>query len=166
MSERSLVIREIDPTSLSEVTLIAERMRETLVEVLGAQEGQDMYTIKWLIERVKWHLNPDEVIGQVFVAENAAGEVVGHTIVRIDDDGEGQAIGLFSTTFVDPASRNLGTASALLARGERWMIEQGMREALTYTEEGNIKLQKLYLGHGYTMSPMPKRFVKLAKPLN
>ena len=123
-----------------------------------------MYTLDWLQRRVRWHIEAREVVAQVFVAEDPRGQLVGHTIVRIDRD-DGQEIGLFSTTFVDPASRRFGVAKALLDRGEQWMVEQGMSVAVTYTEEFNTKLQQLYMSRGYSMSPMPKRFVKLAKTL-
>ncbi|MEE2834662.1 MAG: hypothetical protein VYB65_01430 [Myxococcota bacterium] len=56
-------------------------------------------------------------------------------------------------------------AIRLLATGERWMLEQGLSVAATYTEENNTKLQQLYLGRGYSMTEMPKSFVKLAKAL-
>ncbi len=140
-------------------------MRQTLVEVLGEEEGGSMYTLDWLQRRVRWHIEAREVVARVFVAEDAGGQLVGHTIVRIDRDDDGQEIGLFSTTFVDPASRRFGVAKALLDRGERWMVEQGMSVAVTCTEEFNTKLQQLYMSRGYSMSPMSERFVKLAKTL-
>lgn len=158
-------IREIDPHSPAEVEIVAARMRETLVEVLGEETGRSMYTMDWLIQRVRWHLDPNASTGAVFLSENGEGQVTGHTIVRIDADEAGKTIGLFSTTFVEPGSRNRGVARGLLARGERWMIERGMTEAVTYTDQDNAKLQKLYIGAGYALSAAPKGFVKLSKPL-
>ena len=144
---------------------MAQRMRQTLVEVLDEERGNSMYTMEWLIKRVLWHLEPTEVVGQVFVAENAQSNIVGHTIVRIDSDDDGNDIGLFSTTYVEPASRRFGVAKLLLKQGEEWMRQHGMPEAVTYTDKDNVKLQNLYLTYGYKMSEMPKGFVKLARPL-
>jgi GNAT superfamily N-acetyltransferase len=160
-----VLIRELNPQSPGEVELVARRMRETLVEVLGDDRGSGMYTLDWLKARVLWHLDPDQVKGQVFVAEDSEGAVVGHTIVRVDQEDEGGPVGLFSTTYVDPTARRAGVARALLRHGERWMEAQGMQTAVTYTDADNHKLQKLYTTNGYTMSPMPNQFVKLQRTL-
>ena len=165
MSE-SIVIRPIDSTLVSEIELVASRMRETLIEVLGEERGADMYSLDWLAQRVRWHLDPSQVLGQVFLAVNADKHICGHTIVRKDKDDDGARIGLFTTTYVEPASRRHGVAKLLLDQGEAWIREHDLSEAVTYTEKDNIKLQNLYLEHGYKLSPMPKDFVKLAKSLD
>lgn len=159
-------IRVIDPGAAGEVALVAARMRETLVEVLGEEVGSAMYTMDWLVERVLWHLDAGRCTGQVFLAERGDGHIAGHTIVRLDVDAQGQPSGLFSTTYVEPASRRTGVAIALLARGEAWMREQGMTEAVTFTDTFNAKLQTLYIGQGYAMSVAGGGFVKLAKRLD
>lgn len=158
-------IRAVDPAAQDDVEIIAERMLTTLVEVLGEEAGGSMYTLEDTTQRVLWHLDPDEVVAQVFVAETAQGDIAGHTIVRIDDDGEGREIGLFATTYVVPECRGAGVASSLLDAGEAWMLEQGQVLAATYTDKQNTKLQRLYLGRGYRMTTMPNDFVKLAKSL-
>ncbi len=158
-------IRAIDSSATDAIELIAKRMLLTLIEVLGEERGGSMYTLEETIERVLWHFHSDEVVAKVFVAENAKDEIVGHTIVRIDADDEGKDIGLFATTYVTPEVRRAGVAIRLLETGEHWMLEQGLSVAATYTEENNTKLQKLYLKRGYSMTEMPKKFVKLAKAL-
>lgn len=174
VNSRAISVRPIDPRADEEVALVAHRMRETLIEVLGEERGGTMYSMDWLVQRVRWHLDPGSVVGQVFVAETAAGDIVGHTIVRIEPDAHddppasdagGQEIGLFSTTFVDPSVRRLGVATQLLDAGERWMRERGMPLSVTYTDADNVKLQRLYIRHGYTLSEMPEHFVKLTKRL-
>lgn len=50
-------IREIDPILINEIELVATRMRQTLVEVLGPEKGTALYTMEWLLERVRWHLD-------------------------------------------------------------------------------------------------------------
>lgn len=159
-------IRPINPDSTDEITLVAARMRQTLCEVLGVARGESMYSMAWLIGRMRWHLDPDSVIGQVFLAENAAGDIVGHTIVRLEPVESDGTIGLFSTTYVAPDARRQGVAARLLRQGEQWMRDHGMAQAVTYTDQDNVKLQTLYRRHGYRMTPMPDAFVKLSKPLD
>ena len=130
-------IRAINPQSSAEVELVAVRMRQTLVEVLGEEVGGNMYTMDWLVQRVFWHLDPSQCVGQVFLAEDDDGHIIGHTIVRIERDGTDGVVGLFSTFFVEPGSRNRSTATSLVAHGERWMMDHGMRTARTYTAETN-----------------------------
>ncbi|WP_053231592.1 GNAT family N-acetyltransferase [Sandaracinus amylolyticus] len=159
-------IREIDPTSDEEIEIVARRMRETLVEVLGAERGTAMYTMEWLRDRVRFHLDPARSTAVVYLAEDASGHVTGHTIVRLDVDEAERPVGLFSTTFVEPACRRSSIASELLRRGEAWIREQRMPRAITYTDEHNVKLIRLYEKHGYTRSPMGSAMVQLAKPLD
>jgi GNAT superfamily N-acetyltransferase len=158
-------IRAIDPGNAAEVELVAARMRQTLVEVLGDETGRSLYTMDWLIQRVRWHLDPAKSTAAVFLAETREGRVTGHTIVRIECDDAGKAFGLFSTTFVEPESRRLAVATQLLLRGEAWMRAHGMTEAATYTAETNAKLIGLYHKHGYAIVETRSEMVRLAKVL-
>ncbi len=158
-------IRPIDPSSTAEIALVARRMRETLVEVLGEARGTSLYTMDWLTQRVKWHLDPAESTAQVFLAERDDGHVAGHTIVRVDQDDEGRPIGLFSTTFVEPAERRSGLAERLLLRGEAWMVEHGMTVAVTDTSDANVKLINLFEKHGYRIVHRSAAMVRLARTL-
>jgi GNAT superfamily N-acetyltransferase len=158
-------IRAIDPSSPAEVDLVAVRMRQTLIEVLGEERGRAFYTMAWLRRRVLWHLNPDKSTAQVFLSENSAGHVTGHTIVRVERDDDGREIGLFSTFFVEPESRRTAVATSLLRRGEEWMRQHGMTEAVTYTSDSNVKLINLLGKHGYKIVDSGSEMVRLAKPL-
>ena len=163
-------VRPIDPRADAEIDLVAARMRETLVEVLGEARGGSMYTMEWLRQRVLFHLDPRRSTAQVFLAEDVDGAVTGHTIVRVERGDDGRAFGLFSTTFVAPAWRRRATATALLLRGEAWMIDQGLPEAATWTSDANVKLIALYRKHGYAIVELGKDetgagMVRLAKPL-
>ncbi len=164
-TETVVNIRPIDPTSEMEVTKVARCMQLTLVEVLGEAQGLSMYPVDWLEQRVRWHLNTDEVTGQVFVAQTSTDEIIGHTIVRIDSDDEGNSIGLFSTTYIDPEWRNRGVASQLIGQGEGWMEQHQMTRFVTYTDKNNTKLQRLFSRHGYDLSPMDRDFVMLSKQI-
>jgi GNAT superfamily N-acetyltransferase len=142
-------IREIDPASASEIALVAQRMRQTLVEVEGEVVGAGLYTMEWLQDRVRWHLDAVSCTGKVFLAVSVQNKIVGHTIVRVEKDGLGESFGLFSTTFVDPEARRQAVADTLLQHGERWMVEQRMALAATWTSAANEKLIRLYAKHGY-----------------
>jgi GNAT superfamily N-acetyltransferase len=140
-------IRPLDPASEEEIALVARRMRATLAEVVGAARGPEMFTLEWLMERVRWHLEPSRAA--VFLAEHG-GAIVGHTIVR-EQPWRGGPSGLFSTTYVAPEARRLGVARALLERGEAWMRERGLPSASTWTAAHNVKLIRLYEGRGYAV---------------
>jgi GNAT superfamily N-acetyltransferase len=157
-------IREIDRNSDVEIGLVAERMRQTLVEVLGEEVGASMYTMEWLVDRVKFHLDPDKCTGAVFLSVIDTG-ITGHTIVRLEIDDEFGEIGLFSTTYVIPEARRHGTAGMLLWAGEHWILAKGRSTAVTYTDTDNKPLQKLYQENGYQLKEMPNNFVALSKRL-
>ncbi len=131
-------------------------MRATLCEVIGEDEGRKMYSLPWLEERVRWHLDPENCTGQVFLAESAKGEISGHTIVRIETDEAGGRFGLFSTVYVAADARKQSVATVLLCRGEAWMRTHGLDKAATYTAVDNAKLIALFEKHGYTLSASPR----------
>ena len=154
-----MIVRPIDPHSTDEIGLVAARMRATLMEVLDPARGEAMYTIEWLVDRVQQHLDGRHV-GAVFVAEQG-GEIVGHTIVRVERDAERGTHGLFSTVYVVPAARRKSTARALLERGEAWMREHEMREAATWTATTNVPLHELFERLGYAIVEESGEMVRL-----
>ncbi len=158
-------LRPLNAESESEVALVAERMRLTLMEVVGSEEGRTMYSMEWLVARVRWHLDAENCTGAVFVAQSA-NEVVGHTIVRVEK-GEGDAIGLFSTTYVAKWARRRGIANALIEAGESWMRKQGMHCAATHTSESNTPLIRLYEKHQYSIAlrDAESKMIRLEKSL-
>jgi GNAT superfamily N-acetyltransferase len=159
-----IVIRALDGSDDADIALVARRMRETLVEVLGATRGEAMYDLAWLEQRVRWHLDPTEVAGAVFVADDASGQLLGHTIVRVEAEDDGD-VGLFSTTYVDPGHRNRAVAERLLDVGESWMRTYGMTVASTYTDPHNTKLITLFRKRGYRPEPVNDEFVRLSREL-
>lgn len=144
--EPSLVVRAVEADEDELVALIATRMRQTLEEVLDPERAQSMYSMDWLIARVRQHLPGGELDGAVFVAERA--EVDGHIILRRDQDEVG-SFALISTIFVDPGARRGGIASALVDRAEAWTLAQELRRTRTYTSAHNAKLIALLEHRGY-----------------
>lgn len=176
-------LRAISLADTAVIDLVAARMRATLVEVEGEDAGGAMYSMDWLRERVRWHL--DGRAAEVVVAQDISGNIVGHTIYRVEseaatDPGPADTIGetpraarfgLISTTYVLPEARRLGVAQRLLHRAEAWFVEQHALTSCTWTSATNTPLIALYAGNGYveverapnqlTRTPM----VRLAKPL-
>lgn len=160
------LIRALNPTSAEEIELVAARMRLTLIEVLGEEAGRSLYSMDWLSQRVRWHLDPLQAIAQIYLAENPAGHITGHTILRIERDDAEREFGLFSTTYVEPESRNRGVALRLLVAGEDWMRVQGMTEAVTDTSETNSPLIRLFRRRGYEIVHTEGGMIRLARSLS
>ncbi len=151
-AQATFTVREIDPTSEVEINLVAARMRQTLIEVEGEEAGTALYTMEWLQDRVRFHLDATKCNGKVFLATGANGRILGHAIVRAETDDAGGQYGLVSTTYVVPESRRLGLAAALLEHGEGWMKQQQLPESATWTSATNAGLIALYARHGYAIT--------------
>lgn len=155
-SASKLRVRPLNPAAADEIERVARRMRATLVEVEGEAVGAALYSMAWLRERVRFHLDPQRAVAQVLLALDGEddGEVLGHTIVRRELEPEGPAFGLFSTTYVAPPARRRGVADALLLAGEQWMRDRRLPAAATWTSSSNDKLIRLYVRHGYVQTAL------------
>lgn len=156
-------VQPLDPVDDAGIALVAQRMRATLEEVLGAERGHAMYSLDWLQQRVRWHLDPEHCTGAVFLATDTAGVVVGHTIVRVETALS--STGLFSSTYVVPAARRGGVAALLLDRGERWMRDHRLTRAATNTAATNGPLISLYQDRGYRIVLAEGEMVRLSRTL-
>ncbi|MEQ1823369.1 MAG: GNAT family N-acetyltransferase [Fimbriimonadaceae bacterium] len=152
-------IRPINPNSPEEINLVAERMRLTLMEVVNDDEGSKMYSMEWLVDRVRFHLDPTQCDGAIFLAVEGEA-IVGHTIVRIES-GEGY----FSTFYVVPEARRQSIASEFVRVGEAWMRDRGMTAARTNTAKDNTKLQNLLFGFGYKIDVKSDTMVSLTRQI-
>jgi GNAT superfamily N-acetyltransferase len=144
-------VRDIDPTSTAEIDLVAKRMRQTLIEVEGQDRGASLYSLEWLAARVRWHLDGHACRGRVLLAEMEPNQLAGHSIIRVEPGALGH-FGLVSTTYVDPAFRRAGVASALLRYSEQWFKSGGMPSCCTWTSSTNSALIALYERHGYSIA--------------
>lgn len=162
------MIRPLDRQARGELYLLAKRMRATLIEVLGNEEGRAMYSLAWLRGRALFHLDPKRCTGEIFVSVGDDGRTTGHCIVRVEQEANGAPFGLFSTTYVAPSSRRRGIAEEFLRRGEAWMVARGLRRAATDTSSSNAKLIALYRKHGYeiVLERTDRSMVRLAKRLD
>ena len=149
------MIRPLDASSLDEVELVASRMRDTLVEVLGEERGGSMYTRDWLIARVRFHVDA----GVVLVFAEAEG-ITGHAMARVED-----GVGHFSTIYVVPSARRRGVAAELMRAIESWLASRGVPEMRYYTDDANTKLIALFEKSGWTLTERhsDSKMVKLSK---
>jgi GNAT superfamily N-acetyltransferase len=157
-------IREIARENPAEVQLVATRMRQTLIDVLGEEKGGCLYTMDWLVERVLWHLNPECATAKVFLAENREAHITGQAIARIERENE-RPYGYFSTLYVEPESRRLGVATNLMLRVEDWFREMAMPRIVYNTAETNAKLIGLFEAHGFRITLRESEMVQLTKLL-
>lgn len=162
-------LRAITLDETAAIDLVAQRMRATLVEVEGEQAGGGMYSIDWLRDRVRWHL--DGRAAAVVVAQDPAGAIVGHTIYRIETSADGTPFGLVSTTYVVPEARRLGVAQQLLEHAESWFRARGLPQCCTWTSSTNAPLIALYTRNGFALAERASNeltrtpMVRLAKQL-
>ncbi len=163
MQQPGCKIREIDPQSQAEISLVAQRMRQTLIEVLGEEKGTAMYTMDWLTERVRWHLDPKR---RVFLSENEARQITGHAIARIESGDDGILLGYFSTVFVALDSRRQGIAGTLLRHVESWFLENGIPKIVYNTAKNHSAIIALFSAHGYRITYSEFEMIQLTKVLS
>ena len=161
---RIVELKPTDADAAAHVQLVAARMRQTLIEVLGPARGTAMYTLPWLIDRVEFHLDPARSTGAVLLAlDDRDAAVIGHTIVRVEAQAECPRLGLFSTIYVVPEKRRAGVARALLAAGETWLLAHDVHALATNTGKDNVKLIRLFEGHGYQIAVRTEEMVQLRR---
>lgn len=161
---RPPLIRPLNRTDEVEIEVVAQRMRATLIEVLGEQDGRALYTMDWLRERVREHLDPKRYEAEVFLAEQA-GVLQGQAIVRRDTSPEGGAIGLMATIYVLPEHRRAGIATALVEAVEQWIVDRKLRLAATNTGVQNERLIRLFEARGYAITARTDEMVQLTRVL-
>ncbi len=155
-------IRVIDPGSDFEINLVAQRMQQTLVEVLGPEKGETMYSLDWLIERVRWHLDLQKTNGKVLILEDQSKAIIGHAIARIDYNSPG---GLFSTVFIEKSCRRIGGASKLINHVEAWFTKNRVTKIVYNTAENHTPILKLFMSRGYAITHTENGMVQLTKVL-
>lgn len=155
-------IREINPTVKEEILLVAERMRQTLIEVMGQEKGSTFYTIEWLIDRVYWHLS-HERIAKVMIVENNKSEIIGHAIARIEYDENKKKFGFFSTIFLLPEFRGQGIASEIIDFVENWLFSFDIYKIIYNTAANHFALINLFQKHDYIITESEGEMVRLTK---
>ncbi len=158
-------IRKIDPESKTEIELVAKRMRQTLVDVLGEEKGGSLYTMEWLVNRVLWHLDPTKTIARVLLSTDRNGKITGQAIARIETDDSGEKFGYFSTIYVEPGSRGQGVGTTLVKAVESWFLEKRMNFIIYNTAANNSRLIGLFESLGFNLIDKYNDMVRLKKQL-
>jgi len=161
----SIIIDRIQLGS-AELPLIASRMRNTLIDVLGEEVGESMYSLEWLYDRAVSHID-GRLLGAIYIARvGPENHNVGHIIVRQEEDEHGQ-FGLVTTSYVLPEMRRKGLASALLGAAHNWFLSRKLLRTATDTAENNRPLIELYGRHGYEVifHSKEKQMVRLSREL-
>lgn len=151
MSGREWTIRPLLPDRESEIAHVAQRMRLTLIEVLGEQAGRGRYSDAWLVDRVRAHLDPTRLNGAGFLAELPNVGIVGHLLARPEQDGT-RTIGLIATVYVEPAERGRGIASRLFDAGEAWLRARSLDEIAYDTGEQHRNMIGLLTARAYSIT--------------
>lgn len=158
-------VRHLEDATDREIEWVATRMRQTLMEVLGREHAESLYSLEWLRARVRWHLDLSPQQSRVFVAENALNDIVGHAIARIEVDDHGNQFGYFSTIWVESSTRRLGVASSLVAAVMEWCTEIRMPRVVYNTAADNAPLLKLLEHHGFRITLRDNDMVQLTQVL-
>ncbi|MCB0392146.1 MAG: GNAT family N-acetyltransferase [Bdellovibrionales bacterium] len=158
-----MLIREINPESIAEIKLVASRMRQTLVDVLGEERGESMYTMEWLVDRVLWHLDPKKTKAKVYLATSDKDQIVGQAIVRLESDNTDSEYGYFSTIYVEPSWRGQGVATKLIETVEKWLIKSEIQTVIYNTATDNSRLISLFQFLGYQLFETHDDMVRLKK---
>ncbi len=159
------VIRELNPQSPAEIELVATRMRQTLIEVVGEEKGGGMYTMEWLRDRVLWHLDSTKTTSKVLLAEDPHGHIAGHALARIEVADDKTDYGYFATVFVEPTYRRKGIATDFMAQIEKWFVSKNMPKIIYNTAETNGRLIRLFKRHGFVITLFHSEMVQLTKML-
>lgn len=153
-------VRALDPASDAEIELVATRMQDTLVEVVGEARGRAMYSMDWLRERVRFHLDPSRT-ASVLVAEDESG-IVGHAIGREEHDALGRH-GWFSTIFVAPSHRRRGVAVLLADAMEAWLTSLGVSRLAYATGAHHARVIAFFERRGYRITAREGEMVRLER---
>jgi GNAT superfamily N-acetyltransferase len=156
----TLRVRALDPASTAEIELVAVRMQDTLDEVLGEARGRAMYSMDWLRERVRFHLDPSRT-ARVLVAEDD-GAIVGHAIGREEHDEAGRH-GWFSTIFVAPSHRRRGVAVALADAMEAWLVALDVPRLAYATGAHHARVIAFFERRGYRITLREGEMVRLER---
>jgi len=162
----NVLIREINPQSSSEISLITSWMRQTLVELLGYKDGTTLYSLDWLNKQVLWHADPKQHSTKIFLVEGNNGQILAHALAQVKKDENLNSYGCFSLVFVEPESRNKGLASLLLSHAESWLKKLKMSKITCDTPCNHYKMIQIFQSHGYHISKRYPQQVQLTKYLN
>lgn len=158
-------IRELSADSESEILLVGQRMRKTLIDVLGEEKGGELYSVETLVDRVRWHLDSVSRIGKVYLSQDDVGNITGQTLARVETDVAGLKFGRFSMVYVLPEYRRRGIATQIISTVENWFHDLAMPKIIYNTAETNQRVIDLFRSRGYRITHAESEMVQMTKIL-
>ena len=159
-------LRRLSSHERAEIARVAARMRKTLCEVVGPS-GREMYSSKWLIDRVRYHLDADDrAVWLACPKPNA--KSIGHLIARIEEaEGTHGPVALISTIYVSVRFRRLGFAAGLLEQVALWADAQKAMTLATNTAHDNHRLISMFERRGFRIVLLDpcNKMVRLERPM-
>lgn len=149
-------LRDIDTQNDEEVSLIAYRTMETVLETIPEFEGRADYALKAFSNFTHGQMramiekdfnNPAHRI--IVAIDKSSGQVVGHSIFSIKVDDDSRKYGFCFSRYIQKSFRKKGIASQMLVLQEKWWREKGASYIVAHTHQSNIKLQKLFQKYGF-----------------
>ena len=152
MSEsQTYKLRDLDQGNEAEfdriVEFCLETIRETLPEIRENPESlpnNDFPSMKSML-RLSFG-NPEK---RFVVIEDENGNIVGHSIFKIDSNDTGERFGYLFTRYVLPEHRKKGLGSKLLEEALQWFDKVGMDRVDAATHINNLPLQGLLQKYGF-----------------
>ena len=93
--------------------------------------------------------NPEELSR---IIKNITNEILGHAIFSLKTDDNEKKYGFCFSRYVIPEARKFGVASQLLKEQEVFWKNNHAEYIIAQTHQQNVKLQNLFLKHGYEMT--------------
>lgn len=162
----NLRIRPLDSTSTEEIALIADRMKKTLVDVMGEEKGSSYYPDDFFLERLKWHIDLKDHC-ELLVCELGQ-QIVAHAIVRVENDEEihHKPFSYFSTIYTAPEWRRRGLARQLIEKVHEWSLKKSLDKITYSTAKNHHGLISLFEEFGYNIIVETDEMVRMAKELS
>ena len=161
MSE--LIIRDLDPNSKGDIDVVATRMGLTLVDVLGKERGQSLYSYEELKQRLQDHIDMGDR-AKILLA-GLKGEILGHAIARVEKDEHQKDYLFFSTIYIQPEVRQKGFASQLVLAIEQWGSSLQLPTIIYNTAHNNQPTIRLFESFGFKKTLEDNDMVQLKKTI-
>jgi ribosomal protein S18 acetylase RimI-like enzyme len=151
-------IRDLDPTSESEVDTVTRMCMTTVLDTVPEFEHDEERARRSLpnftFERMRDMIRADlsRPTHRFLVAIDADGRVVGHSMISRKTTPEGRRFGYFFSRYVEPEHRKKGVAARLLEEALAWFGGYDWDYLLAHTHSSNEPLRRLFERHGFRVA--------------
>ncbi len=151
-------IRSIDKQSDSELSLVTKRSMETVLETIPefknsediARKAFSNFSFNEMREMIKKDFDNKNHMLLLAISKETK-DILGHAIFSIKIDDNERKYGFCFSRYVIPEVRKHGIASELLKEQEVFWKNNHAEYIIAQTHHKNVKLQNLFLKHGYQM---------------